>query len=330
MYRTVTVFTVLKKNFAPSLTHLVKLDLSKNQLTALPDNFGLLCNLKHLDLENNRITALPLSFGKLKHLRWLDLKNNPLLPKLAELAGPCNDSAQCSAAAKSVVQMLALMQDQVEVEKKRRLEEMKLEEEEKKALAAKEQQEQSQAKKRNKKKKKQDRIIEYENGSAVTEDSDKCLLEGDEQEDVPADDSKDSKLTQKSSSRTCSSIKFLFTSIVIFACIMFFLLFILHLLDEETYSIVIKELTKRYRKVAGYFPKPWSKKLNRYYLMTLRYGTKLSKQGVEMAIRGFEQVQDFQVWLNSDETVQSYFDMVRSWWQMVYIKVSEMYRTVTV
>ncbi|RZF48124.1 hypothetical protein LSTR_LSTR002190 [Laodelphax striatellus] len=323
----------LGKNFTPSLTHIVKLDLSKNQLTALPENFGQLVSLKHLDLYNNRITALPLSFGKLKHLRWLDLKGNPLLPKLAEIAGPCTDSAQCSSAAKNVVHMLALMNEQVEEEKKRRREQMELEEEERKALAAKEQQEQSQAKKRNKKKKHQERITELENGSAAVDKSDKCLSTGDENEDsdeVPANKSKDSKSRKSLISKTFSAIKFLFTMMVLVACIMFFLLFILNLLDEETYKSVSKQLIKVQRRVTSMVPKTWTKKMNKYYILGIKYCTRLSKQGLLMAIQGMEQVQDWQLWLNSNETVQSYFDMLRSWWQMVYIRVSEMYRTVTV
>lgn len=39
----------------PSLIHIVKLDLSKNQLTSLPPNFGELRNLKQLDLYSNKV-----------------------------------------------------------------------------------------------------------------------------------------------------------------------------------------------------------------------------------------------------------------------------------
>lgn len=49
-----------------SLTHLVKLDLSKNQLTSLPDDLGNLVNLQHLDLYNNKLTVLPVSFSQLR------------------------------------------------------------------------------------------------------------------------------------------------------------------------------------------------------------------------------------------------------------------------
>ena len=39
----------------PTLIHLVKLDLSKNQLKELPVHFGDLRNLKHLDLYSNQV-----------------------------------------------------------------------------------------------------------------------------------------------------------------------------------------------------------------------------------------------------------------------------------
>lgn len=104
---------------------MVKLDLSQNQLTALPDNFGLLVNLKHLDLDNNKLESLPLSFGNLKSLRWLDLKHNPLMPKLAQIAGQCLDAQQCHAAARNVVAALRNTQEQVNTEITRRKEQWK-------------------------------------------------------------------------------------------------------------------------------------------------------------------------------------------------------------
>lgn len=49
-----------------NLTHLIKVDLSKNQLTCLPDDLGNLSSLQHLDLYNNKLTALPVSFSQLR------------------------------------------------------------------------------------------------------------------------------------------------------------------------------------------------------------------------------------------------------------------------
>lgn len=106
----------MQKSFATSLTRLVKLDLSKNQITNLPDNFGLLVNLKHLDLYSNKLESLPLSFGNLKSLRWLDIKDNPLMPKLAEIAGQCLNEKECQAAARNTVAALRATQDVVNME----------------------------------------------------------------------------------------------------------------------------------------------------------------------------------------------------------------------
>lgn len=89
----------MQKNFI-TLTRLVKLDLSKNQIKFLPDDFGLLRNLRHLDLYDNQLEHLPLSFGDLTNLRYLDLKGNPLTPALAKIVGinmtmkDCQDSAK--------------------------------------------------------------------------------------------------------------------------------------------------------------------------------------------------------------------------------------------
>ncbi|KAH0629446.1 hypothetical protein JD844_011517, partial [Phrynosoma platyrhinos] len=94
--------TALPSDFC-SLTHLVKLDLSKNQLQQLPSDFGRLVNLQHLDLLNNRLVTLPVSFAQLKNLKWLDLKDNPLDPMLAKVAGDCLDEKQCKQAAIRVV-----------------------------------------------------------------------------------------------------------------------------------------------------------------------------------------------------------------------------------
>lgn len=74
--------------------------MSKNLLRELPESFGSLTNLRRLDLYGNQLTHLPLSFCHLKALRWLDLKNNPLVPTLADIAGPCGDTQQCAGLAK--------------------------------------------------------------------------------------------------------------------------------------------------------------------------------------------------------------------------------------
>lgn len=50
------------------LTHLIKLDLSNNQLTELPDNFGDLVNLRHLDLYSNQVPSLRFARWELRLL----------------------------------------------------------------------------------------------------------------------------------------------------------------------------------------------------------------------------------------------------------------------
>lgn len=99
------------------------MDLSKNQLSCLPDELGNLTSLQHLDLYNNKLTLLPVSFSQLRvgfthsrdacvcwrfiwlrfqNLKWLDLKDNPLEPNLAKAAGDCLDERQCKQCASMV------------------------------------------------------------------------------------------------------------------------------------------------------------------------------------------------------------------------------------
>jgi hypothetical protein len=58
--------------------NLKKLNLSSNQLTALPDTFGQLSSLKTLDLLRNQLTALPDAFCQLTGLETLQLDDNQL------------------------------------------------------------------------------------------------------------------------------------------------------------------------------------------------------------------------------------------------------------
>ena len=80
----------------------MSLDLSNNQLTELPENFGQLSLLQRLDLYSNKLKGLPLSFVRLKQLKWLDLKNNDLQPELATVAGTCVDEKECKECAQKV------------------------------------------------------------------------------------------------------------------------------------------------------------------------------------------------------------------------------------
>lgn len=64
-----------------------------------------------------QIQHLPLSLGQLSNLRWLDLKDNPLVPVLAEVVGPCLDTAQCQKAARAVVPFMQVMKEKVDAER---------------------------------------------------------------------------------------------------------------------------------------------------------------------------------------------------------------------
>ncbi|MBN3304884.1 LRC59 protein, partial [Amia calva] len=103
------------------LTHLIKLDLSKNQLVQLPPELGRLISLQHLDLYNNKLTSLPVSFAQLKNLKWLDLKDNPLEASLANVAGDCLDEKQCKLCATRVLQHMRTLQEELDRQRERRL-----------------------------------------------------------------------------------------------------------------------------------------------------------------------------------------------------------------
>jgi Leucine-rich repeat (LRR) protein len=66
----------LKKSLPKNV--ITSLDLSKNNLTMLSDDFNGLPNLKLLDLSNNKIENLPNSLWSLSALEFLHISNNPL------------------------------------------------------------------------------------------------------------------------------------------------------------------------------------------------------------------------------------------------------------
>lgn len=109
------MYLFFQKTFT-TLTHLTKLDLSKNELRELPEDFGNLNKLKYLDLYKNQLQHLPLSFSKLKDLKFLDLKDNPLVSAVAKIAGPCLDTKQCQSCAKDVVNFFVKLELQVNTE----------------------------------------------------------------------------------------------------------------------------------------------------------------------------------------------------------------------
>ena len=68
-----------------SRTDITSLNLSNNQLTTLPAGIEKLTNLEVLNIENNRLESLPAEIGLLKKLRVADFSNNRLTSLPAEL-----------------------------------------------------------------------------------------------------------------------------------------------------------------------------------------------------------------------------------------------------
>lgn len=114
---------------------MVRLDLSKNKLKFLTEDFCNLVNLKHLDLYSNQLENLPVSFGKLNKLRYLDLKGNPLQPALQKIVGPCLTIKDCANAAKQILPYMIDLEVKFRAEQEKREEELRRRREEEEAEA---------------------------------------------------------------------------------------------------------------------------------------------------------------------------------------------------
>jgi Leucine-rich repeat (LRR) protein len=68
------------------MTRLKKLQFSKNQLTALPEELGNLERLIHFNMSDNQIASIPKSIARLTKLRVCDLSDNPF-PSLPDAFG---------------------------------------------------------------------------------------------------------------------------------------------------------------------------------------------------------------------------------------------------
>lgn len=308
----------LGKNFAPMLTHLIKLDLSNNQLTELPDNFGDLVNLRHLDLYNNQITHLPLSLGQLKMLRWLDLKNNPLVPKLAEIAGPCLDKQQCQQSARKVVTFLHTMQIQVAEERERRLLQKRKQQELAEQAQKKEQQQQQQQSQKNKKKKaaksNSSTQVKAENGvTTVTRGADGIANVKKVAPEHPTVNFSYSRPVRKVSTVVFRMLKFMLLG----AFITLLALWILYIIDEE-----------RFHGAQAHAERVWNVTVAALPLQLVETGQKCKE--VSKSTIGFlwSKTEAVYVLVNTNPTVNEYFELGRALLHVLYAKVYDLCRTV--
>lgn len=256
--------TSLGKNFA-TLTHIIHLDLSNNMLKELPENFGNLKQLKHLDLYNNKLTHLPLSFSQLKSLKWLDLKNNPLVPALAQVAGPCLDAQQCQKSAKNVVDFLSKMQDKVYDDIVKKSAATNNANKTKEAENAKQQKQKEKAKKDKNKKDKQEKNDKKAN---TTDNKNKQNAATDKS--AAANKQKKNKAGKKNKKQsfTASVIKKLFTLIFI-ACVTLPIL-------SYVYIEHIKTNSPEYRKIRDHTSHAWNVTVSKMPPEVLHYAEVVS------------------------------------------------------
>ncbi|KAI5701629.1 hypothetical protein M8J76_010350 [Diaphorina citri] len=310
------------KNFPVSLTHIVKLNLSKNLLKSLPDNFGELINLKQLDLYNNKIQTLPLSFGNLKKLEWLDVKGNPLAPKVAQITGPCSNKKECEAAAKNTVKTYAAMLKDVENEKKALLAQQKKKEKEDKAAAQNKQEDKSSKKNKNK---------ENNKSSANTNSAPSPKTEKSKQKSQPQQNGKQQQ-TQKSKQKNSKNdkkdqakpksflgkvfgfISSLFKIIFVSTIVSVGAIFVLSLLDEDKFKILMEHIRVGSQ---NYVSRDLQNSIIKY---TLNSGKSLKLFGTYI----MKSMSDFYVYLTTDEKLLSYRKNVQEFIHVTYIRLSQL------
>lgn len=306
----------LGKNFAPMLTHLIKLDLSNNQLTELPENFGELVNLRHLDLYSNQIMHLPLSLGQLKMLKWLDLKNNPLVPKLAEIAGPCLDSHQCQQCARAVVSFLQTMQVQVAEERQRRLLQKRKQQEMVEEAKKKEQQQQQAQKNKKKKggKSNSNTQIKAENG--VTNNMGGGDTGASTKKAAPKQQS--AACAHSKPVTTVSSVLFrMLRGIFLGSFIAILAICLLYFIDEE-----------KFRGAQAHAVQVWNATVEALPVQVVEAGQKFKemvKPTVEIARSKAEAAY---MWVNTDPAVKEYLEAVKAFWNVIFSSVYDICRTV--
>ncbi|RNF20505.1 putative dual specificity protein phosphatase [Trypanosoma conorhini] len=106
--------TVPKELYDPPLLHVVRLDLSYNNLRSIPHELSFLVKLRSLVISYNQLTELPDSLGNLSQLERLDVSHNRLqqlpqsfmyLQNLATLGMDYNDFAEIPESVIEIVTM---------------------------------------------------------------------------------------------------------------------------------------------------------------------------------------------------------------------------------
>lgn len=315
------------KNFPTSLSFIVKLNLSKNSLKSLPENFGELVNLKQLDLYNNKLQNFPLSFGSLKKLEWLDVKGNPLAPKVAQITGPCGNKKQCEEAARSTVKAYAAMQKEVEAEKKAKVAEQKKKEKGEKAAAAAAQQtsnnKQEDKSKKNKNKENNKNVANNNSAPSSKSEKNKQKVQQQNGKQAVVQEKKtnkkvknDKKNAQPKSffGKVLSFILSIFKLIFVSSLLSVGVLFVLSLLDENKFKSIMTQLTS---KSQNYISRDVHNNIVKYTLMS---GKNLKHFGNYI----LASLSDFYVYISTDEKIQAYKDNVKDYIHMTYIRVSQL------
>ncbi|XP_069689513.1 leucine-rich repeat-containing protein 59-like [Periplaneta americana] len=306
----------LGKNFAPMLTHLMKLDLSNNQLTELPENFGELVNLRHLDLYSNQIMHLPLSLGQLKMLRWLDLKNNPLVPKLAEIAGPCLDSHQCQQCARTVVSFLQTMQVQVAEERQRRLLQKRKQQEMAEQAQKKEQQQQQTQKSKKKKSGKSSSNAQTKSENGVTSSMGAGDTSAGAKKVAPKQQS--TACTHSKPASKVSSVLFRMIRGMFFGSLITILaLYLLYVVDEE-----------KFRGAQAHAVQVWNATVESLPVQVVETGQQLREMMKPTVEFARSKADAAYLWVTTDPSVQEYLEVTRALWNALCSKVYDICRTV--
>uniref|UniRef100_A0A0A9W8D3 Leucine-rich repeat-containing protein 59 n=1 Tax=Lygus hesperus TaxID=30085 RepID=A0A0A9W8D3_LYGHE len=310
-------FTVLGNNFAGLLTHLIKLDLSGNQLYELPDNFGLLVNLKHLDLYKNKLQTLPASFADLRSLRWLDLKENPLVPKMAQVAGTCLDQVECMAAARNVVRFMQVLQKELEEENARKEQERL----ERQMIEERKAQKKEQKQKRKKSRKNAAKAAQWAKSEAELNPND--IVEVEIVDPLPiAVDNSETKASFFG--KIGATFSWIFKTLVMVSLLIALTLFVISLLDETLYRRCLKLLKTSSKTFGLSVPLQLSHLISYLYNLVVLVFSNVIQSTLFISQCSIRTAMDWYQLLCTNEFLLSLMRIMNDYFYIGYIKASEL------